>query len=80
MNRIADVIDRVGSSELARRLGCSKQMVSHWRVGRYKPTAEAAVEIELVTNGLITRSDLRPDLWPPATPYHLPPTAPAEAA
>jgi len=64
MNEIAEIINRVGSSELARLVGVSKQMVSHWRVGRYQPTAEMAVKIEQATQGRILRSELRPDLWP----------------
>ena len=73
MNRIQESIDRIGSAELARRLRCSKQLVSHWRVGRLRVPAERAVEIEQITGGEIMRGELRPDLWPS-------PTTPAEAA
>jgi len=64
MNKIKETIDRIGSAELARRLRCSKQLVSHWRVGRLRIPAERAVEIEQITNGEIQRGELRPDLWP----------------
>jgi DNA-binding transcriptional regulator YdaS (Cro superfamily) len=64
MNALATVIDRIGSAEIARRLGCSKQLVSHWRVGRQRIRAETALEIERLTDGAIQRHELRPDLWP----------------
>jgi DNA-binding transcriptional regulator YdaS (Cro superfamily) len=55
----------INGTELARKLGVSKQLVSHWRRGRYRVSAEWCVEIERVTNGEITRLDLRPDLFGP---------------
>jgi DNA-binding transcriptional regulator YdaS (Cro superfamily) len=64
MKATQEAIDRVGSAELARLLACSKQLVSHWRVGRLRVSAERAVEIETVTEGRILKSELRPDLWP----------------
>lgn len=66
MNTIKIAIDRVGSSELARRLGCSKQLVSFWRTGRQRITAERAIEIERVTDMVISRHDLRPDIFGPS--------------
>lgn len=64
MDTVKEVIDRVGVTKLAQLLGCSKQLVSHWRVGRLRVTAERAMEVESVTGGLIRKEDLRPDLWP----------------
>jgi DNA-binding transcriptional regulator YdaS (Cro superfamily) len=39
-------------------------LVSQWERGDVVITAERAVEIERATGGQITRSELRPDLWP----------------
>ncbi|HAA04770.1 MAG TPA: Cro/Cl family transcriptional regulator [Syntrophobacteraceae bacterium] len=33
--------------------------------GKVRCPAELAPQIEAATNGAISRSDLRPDLWPP---------------
>lgn len=62
---VQQAIDRIGSAELARRLGCSKQLVSFWRTGRQQIRAERAVEIERVTDGKILREELRPDIFSP---------------
>jgi DNA-binding transcriptional regulator YdaS (Cro superfamily) len=56
---------RVGGTELAGLLGCTKGLVSQWANGHRKVGAEWAVQIEEVTGGVIHRSELRPDLWPP---------------
>jgi DNA-binding transcriptional regulator YdaS (Cro superfamily) len=55
---------RIGGTELAARLGCTKGLVSQWATGRKPVGAEWAVKIEEVTGGLINRQELRPDLWP----------------
>ncbi|MBB1074500.1 helix-turn-helix domain-containing protein [Rhodoferax sp. 4810] len=60
---IAQIIDRIGVVELSKRLGCTKQCVSHWRTGRNRIPAEYAVKIEEVSLGIIKRYELRPDLW-----------------
>lgn len=57
---------RIGGTELAGLLGCSKGLVSQWATGYRQVGAEWAVKIEEVTDGLINRSELRPDLWPPS--------------
>lgn len=55
---------RVGSqAELARRLGVTRQAVSQWLwPGRAVPI-EHCLAIEQVTEGAVTRRDLRPDDW-----------------
>lgn len=61
-------IDYAGSqSALARLLGgkTKQQHVFHW-MNKGIP-AKRAIEIEVATNGAVTRSELRPDLWPPQT-------------
>jgi DNA-binding transcriptional regulator YdaS (Cro superfamily) len=70
---------RVGGTELAKALGCTKGLVSQWANGHRQVGAEWAVKIEEVTEGAIKRSELRPDLWPPDQP-DLNPTPAAHAA
>lgn len=48
--------------KLAARLGITKAFVSQWARG-VKVRAERAVQIEKVTNGLVRREELRPDLY-----------------
>ena len=51
-------------------VGVNKSAVSKWEDG-VGPSPFKAIEIEEATKGAVSRSDLRPDLWPPT---------PAEAA
>ena len=41
-------------------------LISQWESGDVVIPAERAVEIERATGGEVSRSDLRPDLWPNA--------------
>jgi len=50
-------------TELAEKLGVSQGLVSQWVNGATIP-AERAIAIEIATDGDVTRSELRPDLWP----------------
>ena len=50
-------------SSLARALGVCPMAVSHWQTRGVPPAR--VIAIEAATNGLVTRSELRPDLWPP---------------
>lgn len=52
----------VTQSELAERLGVSQSLIAQW-VRRVAPPPLRCVEIELATEGLVTRSDLRPADW-----------------
>ena len=53
-------------ADLARKLGRkSRPTLYHVLSGRFPCKAELAIEIEAATNGAVTRSMLRPDLWPP---------------
>lgn len=68
---------RTGTSAGYIRKACS--------VGKIGP--KLAIRIEQATNGLVSRSDLRPDLWPPepeirltSTTHHHPPSQPATTA
>lgn len=44
----------------------SQGLVSQWESGVVAISAERAIQIEQVTDGVVTRGDLRPDLWPKA--------------
>ena len=58
-------IKAAGSArELARRVGVSPQSVWLWRKGK-SISAERALDIESATNGVVSKHDLRPDLWGP---------------
>ncbi|MBU2823152.1 helix-turn-helix domain-containing protein [Acidithiobacillus ferrooxidans] len=50
---------------LARKLGVTPGLVSQWITGRTVITAERAAQIELSTNGAVTRAELRPDIFGP---------------
>ena len=57
-------IKNVGSvRELARRVGVTPQAVWLWRKGS-AIAAERAMEIDRATGGEVSKSDIRPDLWP----------------
>lgn len=49
---------------LAKQLGVLHPQISKYAHGTKVP-AERAVEIERATEGAVSRSDLRPDLWAP---------------
>lgn len=53
-----------GQTALARLLGLKSQgTVGHWIAGTVRIPAERAVEVERLTG--VSRSELRPDLYPP---------------
>lgn len=60
--------DQVGTQiELARLIGVGPVDVSEWIHGKRKVPAPRCVQIEQVTNGAVTRRDLRSDwaaIWP----------------
>lgn len=52
-----------GQSSLARKLGVKPQAVQRWcRTGQVPP--ERVISVETATDGQVTRSDLRPDIYP----------------
>lgn len=56
---------RIPLSELARRLGMTPQKLDYHR--RTKPTVKMCVQIEEMTEGKVTRKQLRDDwaeIWP----------------
>jgi DNA-binding transcriptional regulator YdaS (Cro superfamily) len=48
----------------AQAIGVTPMAISYWVQRKRNVTAERALEIEKATNGAVSRSDLRPDLWP----------------
>lgn len=48
---------------LARKLGISKTWMALIINGQKSPSAALSTEIERATRGLVTRNDLRPDLF-----------------
>lgn len=48
---------------LARELGVQRSTVNSWIMGRNKIPPETAIKIEQYTNFLVTRQELRPDLF-----------------
>ena len=62
MSTLQSVINKVGSkAELARRLGCSQQVIHNW-MRRGRIPAERCIDIERATGGVVTCEELRPDL------------------
>jgi DNA-binding transcriptional regulator YdaS (Cro superfamily) len=58
-------IEHFGSQPvLAREIGCSQSKISWLLQKAEKIDAEDAVAIERVTGGQVTKTQLRPDLWP----------------
>ncbi|MEY2342093.1 transcriptional regulator [Acidithiobacillus sp. IBUN Pt1247-S3] len=65
MDDLKKAIDHFGSqASLARELGVRPMAVTHW-IKRGNVPYKQAMAIERATNGIVTRSDLRPDIWPP---------------
>jgi DNA-binding transcriptional regulator YdaS (Cro superfamily) len=54
-----------GPTKLARSLGVLPQHINNWR--KRGVPAERCIAIEEATDGTVTRHDLRPDVFGPAT-------------
>ena len=52
-------------AQLAERCGVTPSMVSQWISGHRPIAAEKVIPIELATDGLVRRHELRPDIYPP---------------
>jgi len=73
---IEKAIAVVGSQkELARRIGgkVKQQHIHRWLYLTKCLPAERAIQIEIATDGAVTRHELRPDLWPPPSEFDPPP-------
>jgi DNA-binding transcriptional regulator YdaS (Cro superfamily) len=53
----------LSQQEFADRLGVTQGMVWQWVRGRQRITAERALQIEKATAGLVSKHDLRPDVF-----------------
>ena len=63
MNGLQKAVRLFGSrAALARALNVSSEAVRKWETGRIP--AERCLDVERATDGQVTRSELRPDLWP----------------
>jgi DNA-binding transcriptional regulator YdaS (Cro superfamily) len=50
-----------GRAKLASSLGISREAVWQWR----RVPAERVLQVEMATDGQVTRHELRPDIYPP---------------
>lgn len=70
-------IRQVGSQpKLAKAMGCSQSKISWLLITADEISAEDSLAIDRATNGDVSASKLRPDLWP--TEQHVPPLVRAE--
>lgn len=53
----------LSQTDLARQIGVTQSLISHYERGIKIPTARIAVAIEKATRGGIHRATLRPDLF-----------------
>ncbi len=57
-------IEMFGSqTALAKRIGVGQNTISYWLYEAKQVPPKRAVQLEAVTNGAVTRRELRPDLW-----------------
>ena len=65
-------VEHVGSQKaLADKLGVTQSVVWYWlEKSRHGCPAEHVLKIEEVTDGKVSRHDLRPDIWPLRTVFH----------
>ena len=54
---------RGSSSQLAKKINVPSSDVYNWASGKRPVPAKRCVQIELATEGAVTRKDLRPDDW-----------------
>ena len=57
-------LETTTQKELAELLGVTQGLVSQWVTERTQITAERCIQIETKTHGVITRHELRPDIFP----------------
>ena len=51
--------------EIAKKLNVGESSVNHWRNGTRRISPLLALRLEHITDGVITRKELRPDIYPP---------------
>ncbi|RWI33430.1 MAG: helix-turn-helix domain-containing protein [Mesorhizobium sp.] len=63
-NHIKRAVDLLGSqAKLAHAAGCSQQYISLLLQGKTGLSAEKAIDFERATDGAVTKSELRPDIF-----------------
>ncbi|WP_076412035.1 transcriptional regulator [Achromobacter xylosoxidans] len=55
--------EAISAAALGRCVGVSPALVYQWRTGRRPVPVEHCADIERVTNGVVSRRDLRPCDW-----------------
>jgi DNA-binding transcriptional regulator YdaS (Cro superfamily) len=62
--KLDEYLDQPGviAKDVAEKLEVPPPLLSQWKLGRPIPV-ERCPQIEKVTNGMVTRKDLRPDDW-----------------
>lgn len=82
MDLLEYITDAERKAALAERLGSSPgylwQLATGWR-GK-KPSPDFAMRIDAATGGQVSKSTLRPDLWPATQPTPPPQAAEQKAA
>jgi DNA-binding transcriptional regulator YdaS (Cro superfamily) len=62
--KLFDYVSKHGSkTELARAIGAQPQLVWQWATGVRPVPLERCVPIEVATEGVVSREELRPDDW-----------------
>lgn len=63
--KLSDYLEssKLTQQQFADSLGVTQGMVQHWLAGRTPVSPSKAVRIEQITNGSVTRRDLRPNDW-----------------
>ena len=67
--------ERGRAKQLAEAMGVSKSYLSQMATGKVAVSPARCIEIEIATNKLVTRADMRPDdwqkIWPEFVPVNL---------
>lgn len=66
MITLSEYLDRLGhgsAKQLAEQLGVSSQVIHLWRLGKRPIPPKKAVEIFLLSNGIVGLYDMRPDVF-----------------
>lgn len=61
---LAEFLKNTSQAELAARLSVTQSAVSQWLRGRVP--AERVIAVEVATDGLVSRHELRPDIFGPS--------------
>jgi len=65
MDKLKIYLDQQKPGPLARKLGVSLQALRNWKQGINYPSPANAMLLDEVSGGLVSKSELYPDLWPP---------------